>query len=137
MDESRQCSAITRAGTRCKGTALDSSEYCWAHSRETAEQRREYARAGGYARSRRPPDELEKIKQEIRTVTAAVLKGGLDQENQTVDKHTAAVLFQGFNTLLRSIEIQRRFDYQEQLENEVADLRGRLQELKRLRYGSA
>lgn len=130
MAEKPRCKAIKRGGGRCSNTALDSSEYCWSHSKETAEQRRAYAAAGGRARSRRPPDELEKIKGQLRAIAAAVLQG-------TVDKGTAAVLGQLYNTLLRSIELQSRLVHQQELVDQVAELRGRLEELKRLRYGSA
>jgi hypothetical protein len=134
MAEKPQCKAIKAGGGRCSNRAQEGQDYCWSHSRETAEQRREYARAGGKARSRRPPDELEQLKDQIRRVCAAVLQGGLDKESNTVDKHTAAVLFQGFNTLLRSIEIQRRLDYQQALEDQLAELRSRLQEVKVSRW---
>jgi uncharacterized protein YqgV (UPF0045/DUF77 family) len=71
----------------------------------------------------------------IKRVSAAVLKGGMDKATGTVEKATAAVLFQGFNTLLRSIEIQRKLDHQQELEDQVAELRSRLKEVKRSRWG--
>jgi hypothetical protein len=65
---------------------------------------------------------------DIRTVTVALLGGQLNRD-------IAAVAFQGFNTLLRSIEIQRKLDHQQELEDQLAELRDRLQEVKRTRWG--
>ena len=135
MSENRTCKAIKVGGGRCRNRAKQGHDYCWSHSRETAEERKEYARAGGYARSRRRPDELTRIKADIRTVTAAVLRGGLDEKTQTIDKGTAAVLFQGMNTLLRAIETERKLDRIRELEENVDELRGRLAELRRAQWG--
>lgn len=126
MSEKRQCKAIKAGGGRCSLPAQPGQDYCWSHSRETAEQRREYARAGGRARSRRPPDELEAIKRQVRSIAGGVLQGN-------IDRGTGAVLGQLYNVLLRGIEIQRRLDYQQELEERVAELRGRLDEIKRER----
>lgn len=62
-----------------------------------------------------PPDELEKTKKQIGRVTAAVLGG-------EVDRSTGAVVLQGFNVLLRSIEIQRKLDRQAELEDRLLAL---------------
>jgi hypothetical protein len=134
MAETRICSAITRSGKRCSARAQPGLAWCYNHDPARVEERRKHASAGGKTRPRRPPDELEQIKADIKTVSAAVLKGGLDKKAKTVDKHTAAVLFQGFNTLLRSIEIQRKLDYQQELEDQLAELRNRLQEVKVSRW---
>jgi len=123
--EKRRCKALKAGGGRCSKTALDGSDYCYAHSRETAEQRRKNAAAGGRARSRRPPDELETAKTQIKGVTAAVLRG-------EVDRGTGAVTLQGMNTLLRAIEIQRKLDRQAELEDRLMVLED---ELERRRTG--
>jgi hypothetical protein len=136
MAETRICSAITRSGKRCSARAQPGQEWCYNHDPARAEERRTNASTGGKTRPRRPPDELEQIKADIKTVSAAVLKGGLNKKAKTVDKHTAAVLFQGFNTLLRSIEIQRKLDHQQELEDQLAELRERLQEVRRAKWGA-
>ncbi len=46
-----KCSAIARSGSRCGSPALPDSAYCFVHSPDTAEARREAARKGGHARS--------------------------------------------------------------------------------------
>lgn len=136
MAESRRCSAITRAGTRCKGAALDSSEYCYAHSKDRAEERKRNAAAGGRAR-RRSPDEIEEIKRQVEAISSALLRGGMGgtKGKPTVEKGTAAVLGQLFNTRLRAIELQRKLDRQAALEEQVVELRGRLEQMKAVRYG--
>ena len=132
-----RCSAITRAGTKCKGAAIEGSDWCYSHHPERAEERRANAKAGGEAggrsRPRRSPDELEEIKRQIRTVSGAVLKGGLDKNAQTVDKATAAVLGQLYNVQLRAIEVQRKLDDQKRLEEEVQELREMAEAVKRSR----
>jgi hypothetical protein len=120
--EKRQCKALKAGGGRCSNRAQEGQDYCWSHSRETAEERRENARAGGLARSRRPPNELEVLKEQIRTVSAAVLQGGIDKQTGSIDRATAAVAFQGFNTLLRAVEVQRKLDHQAELEERLAEL---------------
>lgn len=119
-DEKPRCKAIKAGGGRCSNKARRGQEHCWSHSRETADERREYARRGGKARSRRSPDELETAKKQISAVTAAVLRGG-------VDRGTGAVALQGMNTLLRAIEMQRKLDRQAELEERLAALEGELE----------
>jgi len=43
----RKCKAITETGAQCKNAPLSSSEYCFQHSPEVAEQRLEARRKGG------------------------------------------------------------------------------------------
>ena len=56
-------------------------------------------------------------------VTFGVLNGQLD-------KGVGAVALQGLNTFLRAVEVQRKLDGQRELEDQVAALRVRLDELK-------
>ena len=129
MAEKPKCKAIKAGGGRCSLPARAGQEYCWSHSRETAEQRREYARAGGKARSRRSPDELEMIKREIRGIALGVFRG-------EIDKATGAVLGQLYNTQLRAIEVQRKLDHQRELEEQVEELKERVQQIKAARAGT-
>ncbi len=131
--ENRFCSAITGSGGRCKRIAMDGSEYCWAHDADTAEHRKRNASTA--ARARRAPTEIETLKGQIETVTAAVLKGGMDSRTNAVDRSTGATLFMGFNTMLRAIEVERKLDHQRELEEQVAALRSHLDELKGRRRG--
>ena len=101
MDESRQCSAITAAGRRCSARAQAGQERCYNHDPRRSEERRVNAHAGGRARARRQPSEVERIKKCIEGATSAVLRGKLDSG-------VVAVAFQGFNVLLRAMELERR-----------------------------
>lgn len=46
-----KCSAITRGGSRCNSPVLPDQAFCWVHSPDAAEARREASRKGGHARS--------------------------------------------------------------------------------------
>lgn len=115
------CQAITPGGGRCKKPALDQQPFCWSHSKASAEDRKRIATAGGKAR--RSPDELEKIKAQVRGVAVGVLSG-------EIDRGTAGTLSALYNVLLRSIELQRRLDHQAALEDQVVELRSRLDAIK-------
>ena len=132
-EEKPICRAITRGGGRCKKPATDQQGFCWSHSGASAQARKRIAAAGGKAR--RAPSELDRIKDGIETITTAVIRRDLDGSNNTIDRNTAAVIYQGYNVLLRAIEVQRRLDHQQDLEEQVAALRGRLDELRGRRRG--
>jgi hypothetical protein len=120
-----RCAAITRAGERCKLDATSGS-YCWSHDPENAQERKRRAARGGKAsRSRSASgEEMRQVKQGVRTVTviAAVVRGRLD-------KGRGAVALQGYNTLLRAVEIGQRV--------ELEDLAREVEELKRGYSGAA
>jgi hypothetical protein len=106
-----RCAAITSAGERCKLDATSGS-YCWSHDPANAEERRLRARRGGKAKG---AGELDQIKRELRAVIADVLEG-------RVDKGRAAVALQGYNALIRVVEVSRRDDL-EDLAREVEELK--------------
>jgi hypothetical protein len=111
-----RCAAITRAGGRCKLDATSGS-YCWSHAPENAQERkRRAARGGKAARSRgESAAELRQVKQGVRTVIAAVVRGRLE-------KGRGAVALQGYNTLLRALEMGQKVDLEE-LAREVEELK--------------
>ena len=112
-----RCAAITSAGERCKLEATSGS-YCWSHAPEYKAARKARARRGGKARG---ASEMAEVKREIRRVIGAVDAG-------ETERGVGAVLFQGFNTLLKAIEIERRIRDQE-------DLEGRLEALESVLKG--
>ena len=112
-----RCAAITKAGERCKLDATSGS-YCWSHAPENAAERRARARRGGKARG---ASEMAEVKREIRRVIEAVDKG-------ETERGVGAVLFQGFNTLLKAVEVERKIVEQEELE-------GRLEALEQAQEG--
>jgi hypothetical protein len=97
-----RCSAITRAGGRCRLEATYGS-YCYQHAPETASERQRNARRGGKAggNGRAGVSELVGIKRDIRSTIDSVLAG-------RIERGTGAVIFQGFNTLLKAVETERR-----------------------------
>lgn len=119
-----RCEAITASGTRCKRIALEGQDHCYSHSSERAQERRENAAAGG--RARRSPDELEQAKREIRAVTMGVLNG-------RVDRGVGGTVIAGFNIYLRAIEIQRKLDHQQALEDRLLTLEDELERRRRTR----
>src|SRR4051812_27515641 len=99
-----RCTAITRGGGRCKLDATSGS-YCWSHAPENAQARRQRGRRGGKARG---ASELAEVKREIRSVVTGVLEG-------QVERGVGAVVFQGYNTLLKAVEVERCIREEEEL----------------------
>jgi hypothetical protein len=117
MEESRQCSAITAAGRGCSARAQAGQEWCWNHDPSRAGDRKMNAHAGGRARARRRPSEVERLKKRIEEATSAVLRGKLDSG-------VVAVGLQGFNVWLRAIELERRLR-EDAFEERLKDLEDR------------
>ena len=111
-----KCSAIKPNGERCKGIAATDSDYCPAHDPARAEARKRNARKAARSRARGSGSELKQVKQGVRTVIAAVVRGRLDRGR-------GAVALQGYNTLLRAVEIGQR--------DELEDLAREVEEIKR------
>lgn len=106
-----KCSARTRAGERCKLDATTGS-YCWSHAPENAHARKQRARKGGKSRG---AGELAELKRSIRDVIEAVRDGSLERS-------VGAVLFQGYNTLLKTAETERRWYETQELEARIEEL---------------
>jgi len=100
-----QCTAIKRNGEPCTLPANGSHGLCWAHDPKNAEKRRKGASRGGKAKANR---ELPAIKASIRATIDGVLAG-------EVERGVAAVAFQGFNSLLKAVEVERRLREQDEL----------------------
>lgn len=109
------CSGIKANGERCRGIAATGSDFCPAHDPNRAEARRRSARKAARSKGNGSAGELDKIKGGVRTVIAAVLRGRLDRGR-------GAVALQGYNTLLRAVEIGQRADLEE-LAQEVQELK--------------
>jgi hypothetical protein len=115
-----KCAGIKRDGGRCRGIAIDGSDYCYAHDPDRAEERKRAASKGGRRGGRgRPASELSEIKQGVRDLIAGVLS---DDVEESVDRGRAAVALQGYNTLLRAVEIGQRGDL-EDLARDVEELK--------------
>ncbi len=114
-----RCSGITKAGERCKLDATNGS-FCWSHAPETLAARKQRGRRGGKARG---AGELAELKRSIREVVDGVLNGD-------IGRGIGAVAFQGFNTLLKSIEVERKIRETEELEERLEALEQAQQESK-------
>jgi hypothetical protein len=112
-----RCAAITKGGSRCR---LDATlgGYCYQHSPETEKERRRNAsrggRAGGNGR-RSGTAEIESIKAAIRAVLEGVADGTVEH---------GAVVFMGYNTLLRAVDIGRKIKEQDDLAARITELEG-------------
>ena len=111
-----QCTFIKPGGERCRGVPVRGSTLCAAHHPDYRERRRAGARRGGKARG---AGELAEIKAEIRTVIGSVQRGKLDRS-------VGGVVFQGYNTLLRACEVQRKVRELDELEERIATMERRL-----------
>jgi hypothetical protein len=120
-----RCAAITSAGERCRLDATSGS-YCWSHDPANAEKRRQRARRGGKAKG---AGELSEIKRDVRSVITGVLDG-------SVDKGKGAVALQGYNLLLRAVEIGRKIREAEELEERLAALENDLGHSGGSRWGA-
>jgi hypothetical protein len=114
-----QCSAITRAGTRCQRPAEGQNGLCFAHDPANAAQRRRTASRGGRGKANR---EVAALKEEIMILIADV-KGG------DLDRNDAAVMIQGYRALKDFIALERQV-------RETDELAAEIEELKR-EYGVA
>lgn len=109
-----QCSAIAGSGQRCKGMVVHGSTLCAAHHPDYRERRRAGARKGG-RKSQGAAAELATVKAELRGTIEAVRGGDLD-------KGTGAILSGLYNTLLRALDLQRRWHEADELEQRIAAL---------------
>jgi hypothetical protein len=119
------CEGITRNGTRCKLAATHGS-YCYAHSPQTASERRRNARRGGRlgGNGRAGASELAQIKKDLRGVISDVLSG-------KVGRSQGAVVVQGFHVMLRLVELERKLKEDAEFLERIEVLEGALEEVRR------
>ena len=124
------CTAITRGGTRCKGTAIDGSGYCYAHHPERAHARRRAATKGGKRGGRgRPVAELGTLRDENRDIRRRLLEGELAPG-------VAAVAVQSINCDVRAVGAALKAREQEELIERLETLEEALEQRKgERRYG--
>lgn len=116
------CTAITQGGGRCKGVAIDGSEWCHAHHPDRAEQRKRAASRGGKRGGRgRGSGEIDGIKTLLSNLADRVLAGELETGR-------AAVANQLINTRLRAVEVERKV-------REAEEFEARLEALERAAEG--
>ncbi len=113
----RRCEALKGDGSRCQAGAMAGHPWCYNHRPDLAEQRRQNASRGGKTggRGRGGLSETEDAKKYVRGLIARLLR-------DEVERGTAAVVFQGINTLARLIELERRIREQDEIEERLAAL---------------
>ena len=75
-----KCSGITRAGTACKGTPIDGSQWCYAHHPDRTEECRRHGARGGKRGGRgRPYAELGRLQAHFEELAARVLAGEIER----------------------------------------------------------
>jgi hypothetical protein len=119
-----RCTAIKTNGERCKGVAIEGSEWCYQHCPTYAEKRKRNASKGGRRGGRGrpgPSGELHEVKAILKDLTNRVLMGELDKSIATV----ANLLL---NSRLRAVELERKW-------KEIEELEGRLEALESVLRG--
>jgi hypothetical protein len=122
---SRQCSGITRQGTRCTRSVESPNGFCWLHDPARAEDRRRAASKAGKAK---PNRELADVKDSLRAMIVDVRDG-------TMDRADAAVCGQLYNTLIRAVSVELKVREVEELAREVEEIRDALETRKESRWG--
>ena len=111
-----QCAGIKADGGRCRGQAISNSEYCFSHSPEHAEARKQRASRGGKRGGRgRPQAELTDVKRRLSDLADDVLGG-------SVDKGVGAVVSQILNVYLRAISVELKVTEQRELIERLEEL---------------
>ena len=127
------CSGITRDGERCRGIAIEGSEYCYAHDPDRAEERRRNAHKGGKRGGRgRPSVELARLQARFEDLAEQVLAGDIERGVGAV----AGQLLNGARACVRDALTARE---QEELVGRLEALEEALernQDQRRGRYGA-
>ena len=124
------CTGITRRGDRCKGIAIDSSGYCYAHHPDHVEDRQRAARKGGHRGGRgRPQAELVTIKQRLSELADDVLE-------EKVDRGVGAVVSQILNVYLRAVSVELKVKEQQELIERLEALEAQAQNKGGRRWGA-
>jgi hypothetical protein len=112
---SKQCSGITKDGTRCARSAEGPSGLCWLHDPTRSDERKRTASKAGKAK---PNKEVATIKDRLESLADGVLLG-------TTHRADAAVVSQVWNTYLRAVSVELKV-------REQIELEARLEELEKL-----
>jgi hypothetical protein len=124
-----KCTGITRDGERCRGIAIDGSDYCYAHDPDRAEERRRAAVKGGKRGGRgRPSAELQRLQARFEELAEKVLRG-------EIERGVGAVAGQLLNAARACVRDSLAAREQEELVQRLEALEGALED-SRSRYGS-
>ncbi len=119
-----KCSGITRAGTACKGTPIEGSQWCYVHHPDHDQERRRHGARGGKRGGRgRPVVELAALRTENADIRERLLDGDLAP-------NVAAVAVQSLNADARLIVAALKARETEEIAREVEELRAILESRK-------
>ena len=125
-----KCTAITRGGDRCRGVAIEGSDYCYAHHPDHEQDQRRAARKGGKRGGRgRPTGELARLGARFEELADKVLSGEVDRAAGAV----AGQLLNGARACVRDALTARE---QEELIERMEQLEEGLQAQKGSRFGA-
>ena len=126
-----RCTAIKASGERCKGMAMEGSEWCWNHHPSYADERRRHGARGGKRGGRgRPIAELGTLRDENADIRRRLLEGELLP-------NVAAVAIQSLNCDIRAVATTLKVKEQEELVERLEDLEEALEQRKgEHRYGA-
>jgi hypothetical protein len=117
-----KCTAITQSGNRCKGIAIDGSDYCYAHHPDHAANRHRNASKGGKRGGRgRPLTDVSEVKQRLASLADDALNG-------TVDKSVATAVAQIWNTYLRAVTTELQVKEQRELVQRLEELEAAIED---------
>jgi hypothetical protein len=120
-----RCTAIKASGERCKGRAIEGSEWCWNHHPAHEEARRRHGSKGGKRGGRgRPIAELGALRDENADIRRRLLEGELLP-------NVAAVAVQSINTDIRAVGAAMKAREQEELVERLTALEEGLEQNKR------
>jgi hypothetical protein len=121
------CTAIKPNGERCKGRAIEGSEWCWNHDPAHKDAHRRHGSRGGKRGGRgRPVAELAALRVENAEIRRRLLADGDDKLSPGV----AAVAIQSINTDIRAVATTLRAREQEEIEERIEELERVLQQRK-------
>jgi hypothetical protein len=89
------------------------NDYCPAHDPARQDARRRAAKRAGQAK---PGRELTEAKRDILDVIKGV-------REESIERPVGGVLFQGYNTFLKALDVERRWRETEELGRELEELR--------------
>jgi hypothetical protein len=119
-----RCTAIKPSGERCKGRAIEGSEWCWNHDPAHKDDHRRHGARGGKRGGRgRPVAELGALRVENAEIRERLLDGKLKPG-------VAAVAVQSINTDIRAVSAALKAKEQEELVERLESLEMALQRQK-------
>ena len=125
-----RCAGKKGDATPCERIVGSSQQYCYAHDPAFAEDRKRAASKAARSPAKgRFTSEIRQIKGRLEDLYAAVLEG-------RAERAAAAVANQIANTRLRAIELERKIKETDELEGQLDEVKGLLENAERRTHGS-